>query len=144
MSSSPRLIGRANELAVLFQLVDRASEHGGALVVHGEPGVGKTSLLKAASRRACERGALVLRAAGVQSEADLAFSRLHQLLTPVLGLSNRSTLAQRDTLSADHPSSAASADIVDRLPAPQQDALRTVLGLGLGPPRIGFWLAWLC
>ena len=133
MSSSPSLIGRGNELAVLFQLVDRASEHGGALVVHGEPGVGKTSLLRAASRRACERGALVLRTVGVQSEADLAFSGLHQLLTPVLRSSNRSTLAQRTALSADHPSSVASADVVDRLPAPQQDALRTALGLGLGP-----------
>jgi DNA-binding CsgD family transcriptional regulator len=133
MSSSPSLIGRGNELEVLFQLVDRASEHGGALVVHGEPGVGKTSLLRAASRRASERGALVLRTAGVQSEAELAFSGLHQLLMPVLVSSSRSAVAQGNALSADHASSVASAGVVDRLAAPQQDALRTVLGFGLGP-----------
>jgi DNA-binding CsgD family transcriptional regulator/tetratricopeptide (TPR) repeat protein len=132
MSSTPRLIGRANELEVLFQLVDRASEQGEALVVHGEPGVGKTSLLRAASRHASERGALVLRTAGVQSEVDLAFSGLHQLLAPVLGSLSRSPLGQH-TAPSDQRSGAPSVDVIDRLPAPKQQALRAVFGLGPGP-----------
>src|SRR5947209_7788241 len=84
LPASPRLIGREAELEILVRLVDCASERGGALVVRGEPGVGKTSLLKAAIRRATDSGLRVLRTVGVQSETDLAFSGLHQLMLPVL------------------------------------------------------------
>ncbi|MCY1139126.1 LuxR family transcriptional regulator [Actinoplanes sp. Pm04-4] len=55
----------------------------GALLVTGEPGVGKTTLLDAAAARARQRGRLVLRATGVELEADLPFSALHQLLLPL-------------------------------------------------------------
>src|SRR5207244_11124989 len=79
-----RLICREPELEVLYGLVDRVPERGCALVVRGEPGVGKTSLLVAANRRATTCGVQVLAAAGVGSEADLAFSGLHQLLLPLL------------------------------------------------------------
>src|SRR5438132_13963977 len=82
--ASPHLIGRGPELEVLSGLVDRVAERGGALVVRGEPGVGKTSLLMAANRRATASGVQVLAALGVESEADLAFSGLHQLLLPLL------------------------------------------------------------
>ena len=129
--STPRLIGRASELEVLFQIT--ASEHGGTLVVHGEPGVGKTSLLRAASRRAADAGRLVLWTAGVQSEADLAFSGLHQLLAPVLASPDLSALRQHPDPRADQHSGVPKVDVLDRLPAPQQDALRTVFGLSLGP-----------
>src|SRR5690242_4162658 len=67
LPASPRLIGRDSELEILFRLVDCASERGGALVVRGEPGVGKTSLLKAAIRRATDSGLRVLRTVGAQS-----------------------------------------------------------------------------
>src|ERR1700681_4551108 len=81
-----------------------------ALVVRGEPGVGKTALLDYAAGHAS--GCLVARAAGVQSEMELAFAGVHQLCAPML-------------------------DHVDRLPGPQRDALRTALGIspGTAPDR---------
>ena len=76
------------------------------LVLRGEPGVGKTALLDHLAGRAA--GCRVARAAGVQSEMELAFAGLHQLCAPML---NR----------------------LGRLPAPQRDALRTAFGLSGGP-----------
>jgi DNA-binding CsgD family transcriptional regulator len=78
-----------------------------ALVVRGEPGVGKTVLLDYLADQA--HGCRVARAAGVQSEMELAFAGLHQLCAPVM-------------------------DHLDRLPAPQRDALRTAFGLSTGSP----------
>ena len=76
------------------------------LVVRGEPGVGKTVLLDHLATHA--PGCQVARAAGVQSEMELAFAGLHQLCAPML-----KQLA--------------------RLPAPQRDALETAFGLSAGP-----------
>src|SRR6266446_8750907 len=100
------LIGRQSESALLDELVEavRAGESR-ALVVRGEPGVGKTALLEYVAEQAS--GCLVVRAAGVQSEMELAFAGLHQLLAPML-------------------------DRLDRLPAPQRDALRTAFGVSPG------------
>ena len=53
------------------------------LVVHGEPGVGKSALLEYLAGRA--GGCRVLRVAGVQSEMELAFAGVHQLCAPLLG-----------------------------------------------------------
>src|SRR2546423_235255 len=83
----------------------RAGE-GRALVVRGEPGVGKTVLLDYLAGRAA--GCLVARAAGVQSEMELAFAGLHQLCAPML-------------------------DHAESLPVPQREALRTAFGLSAGP-----------
>ena len=83
----------------------RAGE-GRALVVRGEPGVGKTALLDYLAERAS--GCLVARAAGVQSEMELAFAGLHQLCAPML-------------------------DHAESLPGPQREALRTAFGLSAGP-----------
>jgi len=83
----------------------RAGE-GRALVVRGEPGVGKTVLLDYLAGRAS--GCRVARAVGVQSEMELAFAGLHQLCAPML----------------DHAGS---------LPVPQREALRTAFGLSAGP-----------
>jgi len=101
------LTGRRAECGVLDRLVAavRAGESR-ALVVHGEPGVGKTALLEYLAGQA--PGCRVARAAGVQSEMELAFAALHQLCAPML-------------------------DRLERLPAPQRDALRTALGLSAGP-----------
>jgi hypothetical protein len=92
---------------VLDQLIDavRAGKSR-ALVVVGEPGVGKTALLEYAAGRAS--GCRLVRAAGVQSEMELAFAGLQQLCAPML-------------------------DRVDRLPVPQRDALWTGFGLRAGP-----------
>jgi DNA-binding CsgD family transcriptional regulator len=101
------LTGRRAECGVLDRLVAavRAGESR-ALVVHGEPGVGKTALLEYLAGQAS--GCRVARAGGVQSEMELAFAVLHQLCAPML-------------------------DRLERLPAPQRDALRTALGLSAGP-----------
>jgi DNA-binding CsgD family transcriptional regulator len=100
------LRGRDTERAVLDRLLDDVrAGHSRVLVVRGEAGVGKTALLDYLQDRASS--CRVLRAAGVESEMELAFAGLHQLCAPVLsGL--------------------------DRLPGPQRDALRTAFGLGAG------------
>ena len=102
------LRGRGRECGVLDRLIDavRAGESR-ALVVLGEPGVGKSALRKYAAGRAT--GCRVARAAGVQSEMELAFSGLHQLVAPML-------------------------DHLERLPGPQRDALRIAFGVSAGSP----------
>ncbi|MGA2454709.1 MAG: AAA family ATPase [Solirubrobacteraceae bacterium] len=77
------LFGRDAELEVLEGFVRRSAEAGGALVVFGEPGVGKTALVDAVAQSANSAGSRVVRAAGVQFEADMPFSTLHQLLLPL-------------------------------------------------------------
>ena len=74
--SAPGLMGRRGERGVLDRFVDgvRAGE-GRALVMRGEPGVGKTMLLEYLIGRAA--GCRVARAVGVQSEMELAFAGLH-------------------------------------------------------------------
>src|SRR5712692_2917634 len=101
------LTGRLSERRVLDQFVAgvRAGE-GRALVVRGEPGVGKTVLLDYLAARASK--CLVARAAGVESEMELAFAGLHQLCAPML-------------------------DHAESLPVPQREALRTAFGLSAGP-----------
>ncbi len=103
-----RLIGRSRERGELDRLLDAVrSGESRSLVVRGEPGAGKTVLLDYLGARA--RGCRVARAAGVQSEMELAFAGLHQLCTQML-------------------------DHLGGLPAPQRDALRTAFGIAAGPP----------
>ena len=78
---------------------------GGALVVRGEAGVGKSALLEYVAGAAA--GMRVARAAGVESEMELAFAGVHQLCAPLLGR-------------------------LDHLPGPQRDALGVAFGLGGG------------
>ena len=79
-----RLVGREEECAVIDQLLASAQAGtAGALVVRGEPGIGKSALLGHAWQRAGPMQ--VLHADGVQAESDLAFAGLHELLRPVLG-----------------------------------------------------------
>jgi AAA ATPase domain len=77
------LLGRLEERKLLASLLDGVSTRGQALVLHGEPGIGKSRLLNEATRAARERGMTVLTTAGVQSEAHLPFAGLHQLIRPV-------------------------------------------------------------
>jgi DNA-binding NarL/FixJ family response regulator len=99
------LPGRREELARLYRMIDELSDHGGALVVRGEAGIGKSALLAATSEHAHDRGVMVLSANGVESEAQLPFAGLHQLLLPSLSL-------------------------LPRLPEPQRHALEMAFGLG--------------
>jgi hypothetical protein len=113
------LRGRCREFDVLDRVLNAVRGGAGrALVVRGEPGVGKTALLDYLAEQAS--GCRVARAAGVESEMELAYAGLHQLLTPML-------------------------DRLERLPAPQCEALRTAFGLGPGsaPDRFLVGLATL-
>ncbi|MDN3028572.1 helix-turn-helix transcriptional regulator [Streptomyces sp. S.PB5] len=78
------LYGRSSELNQLSDLVQRGiAGTGGALLVRGEAGIGKTALLQAVRDTAVAQGCRVLSALGVQSEASVPFAGLHQLLNPV-------------------------------------------------------------
>ncbi len=93
------LVGRAGDVALLTAFVGRAADRGAALVLTGEAGVGKSVLLDAAVRAAGAAGVRVLSSAGVESEAEVGFAGLNQLLVPVLGdLTSLSDL-HRDALA---------------------------------------------
>src|SRR5256885_443606 len=77
------LLGRETELETLTALLDDVDRTGTALVLRGDPGIGKSRLLAEVAAVARERGIVVLSTTGVQSEARLAFAGLHQLLRPV-------------------------------------------------------------
>src|SRR5215210_7569754 len=94
------LLGRLEEQSLLTSLVDGVATRGQALVLHGEPGIGKSRLLAEAERTARERGMAVLTTAGVQSEAHLPFAGLHQLLRPVRDRASELRDAQRTALDA--------------------------------------------
>ncbi len=101
------LLGRRTEIEVLDRLLAavRGGRSGG-LVLRGEPGVGKTALLKytIASASAFR----VARAVGIESEMELPFAALQQLCAPMM-------------------------DRIERLPDPQRQAIRVAFGLSWGP-----------
>ena len=101
------LLGREDELARLYGLIDGIDRRGGALVVRGEAGIGKSALLAAARERAQHQGVTVVSTTGALSEAQLAFAGLHQLLAPLLGG-------------------------LDLLPDPQRRALEAAFGIAEG------------
>ena len=112
------LYGRDPERAVIGALLDAAREsRSGALVLRGEPGIGKTALLADARERAADMQ--VLTARGVESESELPFAALHQLLRPALG-------------------------DLDGVPGPQATALRNALGLADGEPPERFLVFAAC
>ncbi|MFD3974647.1 AAA family ATPase [Streptomyces cyaneofuscatus] len=94
------LIGRTAELAALSEFVSsvQVEQTSRVLVVHGEPGVGKTALLEHLARSAT--GSRVIRCVGVQSEMELAFSGLHYLCAPLLDHLGNLPPSQRDSLRA--------------------------------------------
>lgn len=94
------LLGRDEEQTLLRSLLDDVGTRGHALVLRGEPGVGKSRLLAGAARTARERGMSVLSTTGVQSEAHLPFAGLHQLLRPVRGRAAELPAIQRAALDA--------------------------------------------
>src|SRR3712207_1476082 len=78
------LIGRETETARLGQLLAAARlGTSSALLLRGVAGIGKTALLHHAEERAAEDGFLVLRATGIESEEELPYATLHQLLRPL-------------------------------------------------------------
>ncbi|MGW0807779.1 AAA family ATPase [Nonomuraea sp. NPDC002799] len=102
------LVGRTDEIGRVGALIDAARQgQGGALVLRGEPGIGKTSLLRQAEAAAGDF--LIMRASGAEFEMELPFAVLHQLCAPVLGK-------------------------VPALPAPHRKALEIAFGLDSGTP----------
>src|SRR5260221_12166279 len=73
---------------------------GGALVVRGPAGIGKTSVLAAVRAVAAADGMTVLSATGVPSEVNLPFAGLHQLLRPLLATAAELPGPQREALEA--------------------------------------------
>src|SRR5271169_7124089 len=94
------LIGRAEEVARLDALLDRVRGRGGGLVIRGEPGIGKSALLDRARGRASSLGARTLATMGVESESELAFAGLHQLLEPIASRIDGLPDPQRQALDA--------------------------------------------
>lgn len=82
--TATRLYGREREIALVEDLIDRARSSGSALLVRGEAGIGKSSLLAEGAARAREHGMLVLTTAGAESETHLPFAALYNLLRPLL------------------------------------------------------------
>jgi DNA-binding CsgD family transcriptional regulator len=110
MSGAPspvrQLLGRERQRVALDRLLEAARDgHGGVLVVHGEPGVGKTALLEYAGEAG--REFRVLQTVGVEGEMELPYAALQQLCSPIL-------------------------DRLERLPDPQRDALGVAFGLSAG------------
>jgi DNA-binding CsgD family transcriptional regulator len=101
------LRGRESECALLDDVI-AALQAGESrtLLIHGEAGIGKSALLNYVVESAT--GMRLLRAAGVESEMELAYASLHQLCSPVL-------------------------DAVERLPPPQREALEVVFGRTVAP-----------
>lgn len=94
------LINRVQELETLVGCVERAHLGGSAVLVGGEPGIGKSALLDEVRRVAAARGFRVLSARAVPFEAQLPYAALHLLLQPLLGGIDRLPPAQRDALRA--------------------------------------------
>ena len=110
------LLNRLPERAALGQLLEAArGGRSGALVVHGEAGVGKTALLDCAIESAA--GLRIARVAGIESDMELAYAALQQLCAQML-------------------------NGLDRLPDPQREALGVAFGLRAGRRRTGFWWGW--
>src|SRR5690349_12495434 len=104
----PVLLDRRIERRALDRLVGAVwAGEGRALVVRGDPGVGKSVLLEYLAGRAADSGCQVARATGVQSEMELAFAGLHQLCAPML-------------------------EHLDSIPVPQRDALQVAFGVAAG------------
>src|SRR5512133_3282584 len=104
-------VGRTRERERLDAVLGHArAGHSAVLVIRGEPGIGKTALLRYAARQAS--GLRTVEVEGVQAEMELAFAGIHQLCSPLL-------------------------DGLDALAEPQQNALRVALGVlsGDAPDR---------
>jgi DNA-binding CsgD family transcriptional regulator len=109
-SRAPVLTGRRGERDALDRLVATVQRgQGRALVLCGDPGVGKTALLEYLAGWASGTGCRVARAAGVRAETELAYAGLHQLCAPMLSRARR-------------------------LPAGRREVLRAAFGLCTGPP----------
>ncbi len=102
-----QVLGRQREREVLERLLtDASTGHGGALVLYGEPGAGKTALLHLAVELGNDF--TVVRTAGIEGEMELPYAALQQLCSPII-------------------------ELTERLPDPQREALAVAFGRSVGP-----------
>jgi DNA-binding CsgD family transcriptional regulator len=94
-ASRGTLIGRDLETRELGSFIDAIDDHGGALLVRGEVGVGKSALLAAACEYAQASDIRVLRISGIASEASVPGAGLHQMVRPLLDKAGDRTRDQR-------------------------------------------------
>ncbi|WP_045739821.1 ATP-binding protein [Actinoplanes rectilineatus] len=104
-SVPPGIVGRGQPLSRIASSIGTVDEGGAAILLTGEAGAGKTTLVEAAAGIATAAGWAVLTCTGVESETQVGFAGLHELLHPVV-------------------------DRADDLPAPYRDTLLSVFGLG--------------
>jgi DNA-binding CsgD family transcriptional regulator len=108
-------LGRTSERRSIDAALARARDGQTAvLVFRGAPGIGKTALLRYAARQAS--GLRLAQVEGVQAEIELPFSGIHRLCAPLF-------------------------DSLDKLPGPQQDALRVTMGMSTGETPDRFLVA---
>ena len=106
-AQAERLVGRKRERDVLNRLLASArGGHAAVLVLHGQPGVGKTALLESTIEAA--QGFRVSRTSGVEAEMELPFAALQRLCTSFI-------------------------EHAERLPKPQREALGVAFGMHAGP-----------
>jgi len=99
--SAPRdLQGREQDIALIDHLIERIDQGGSAVVISGEPGIGKSALLEAAKHRGSARGMSVLSMTGVPAEVHLPFAALEQALRPMMKLTKGLVPRQRSALLA--------------------------------------------
>lgn len=110
---SAKLVGREDELTLIDALLARGRERGEALLLHGDPGIGKSALAAAATVKARAAGATVLSTTGMPSEAEVPYTSLQPLLWPVL-------------------------DEAQALPGPQKAAIEAVMGFSGDAPQDPF------
>lgn len=113
MSTVRAVIGRHPELQRFDEMCARSSAGGSALLIEGDPGVGKTALVDEYEHRAQESGMRVLRTSGTSDESAAPFSGLHLLLHPLRAR-------------------------ISELPEPQRDALEIAFGVRSGEPPTTF------
>jgi len=104
------MVGRDHERRILSGLIDSLTVGGGAVVVLGEPGMGKTSLLRVVAEYASRRDVAVHMLRGIESEAVLPFAAIADLLWPL----------------QEH---------LTTVPTIQREALEVCLALSAGPPH---------
>jgi len=110
---TPQIIGRRSELSLFDSLCSELPDRGAALLLEGDPGLGKTALVEEFARRAAAQSMQVLRTSGTIVESAVPFAGLHLLLRPL-----------RDRFAT--------------LPLPQRDALEVAFGVVPGSPPAPF------
>jgi DNA-binding CsgD family transcriptional regulator len=110
LGEASTIVGRDHERRLLRGLVESLNVGGGAVVIYGEPGMGKTSLLQVVADYASRQGVSAHMLRGIESEAVLPFAAITDLLWPL-----------REHLAT--------------LPALQREALEVCLALSTGPPH---------